>query len=317
MKGRSSPSLEHWESYYRRGELTTCPVGMEANYSAEIRSAWQSFFAGLGNNARLVDLGTGNGAIALLAKETAAASGTAFEIHGIDRARIQPALDVPHGAELFAGINFHPGVAAEALPFADHSVDAICGQYAIEYTDMARTLREMARVLKPGGRVQFVLHSQESVLFDNAQESLRLARLIFEQLNLFGRYRKSMAAEGASAATRAALSVSLSRAAQELQQAARVSRNPHFAQQILQALGALWQRRAVLGSAGAQSELAHLEREARDSVRRLRDIVGHALSRGDVEKLGRIAAAAGLTSFTVHVQTHAGHTVGWRVTLQA
>jgi hypothetical protein len=56
MRGTAPGSFAHWESYYRRGEITTCPVGTEANYSAELRTAWVYFFQRLKNQKRLQDI---------------------------------------------------------------------------------------------------------------------------------------------------------------------------------------------------------------------------------------------------------------------
>lgn len=43
--------------------------------------------------------------------------------------------------------------AAEELPFADHTFDAVVAVSALHFTDLERAVREMARVTKPGGLV--------------------------------------------------------------------------------------------------------------------------------------------------------------------
>ena len=126
-------NLEHWESYYRGGALVSCPMGLEPGYTGEVRDAWVTFFATLPDGARVLDIGTGNGAVALIAKETAATLGRSFEIHGVDLARVDPVRHVPNGATLLAGIEFHPGVPAEQLPFEANGFDAVSGQYALEW----------------------------------------------------------------------------------------------------------------------------------------------------------------------------------------
>ena len=56
-------SVEHWETYYRGGGLVTCPTGPDGNYSLEIRDAWVEFYTDVPDGARVLDVGTGNGAI--------------------------------------------------------------------------------------------------------------------------------------------------------------------------------------------------------------------------------------------------------------
>lgn len=71
-------------------------------------------------------------------------------------------VDVDHAA-LALGRQLDPGLGlararGEALPFADASFDLVLCRVAIPYMDVPRAVAEMARVLRPGGRVWIVLH---------------------------------------------------------------------------------------------------------------------------------------------------------------
>ena len=142
--------LEHWETYYRGGMIATGPTGPDRLYDMEVRAAWEEFFASLPLTARVLDIGTGNGVIPLMAVEAAARRGAQWRIDATDLARIDPPRFVPDGAKRFAGVHFHPGVASEKLPFDDASFDAVSGHYALEYSDTAACLNELVRVLRPG-----------------------------------------------------------------------------------------------------------------------------------------------------------------------
>jgi ubiquinone/menaquinone biosynthesis C-methylase UbiE len=48
---------------------------------------------------------------------------------------------------------------AESLPFADGSFDFVIARVALPYTDIARAVGEIARVLRPGGACWLTLHS--------------------------------------------------------------------------------------------------------------------------------------------------------------
>ena len=98
---------------------------------------------------RVLDVATGTGMVAaeLLARADCTVVGVdqSAEMLAAARARFA-ALDAAR-VELIEG-------QAEALPFADASFDALTFTYLLRYVDdPAATMRELARVVRPGGRV--------------------------------------------------------------------------------------------------------------------------------------------------------------------
>jgi ubiquinone/menaquinone biosynthesis C-methylase UbiE len=80
----------------------------------------------------------------------------------LGRSRTAVGLDVDHhalalGRTLTAAVEFVAG-QAEALPFAAGRFDLVISRVALPYADIPRAVREMARVLRPGGRCWLVLH---------------------------------------------------------------------------------------------------------------------------------------------------------------
>ena len=98
----------------------------------------------------MLDVATGTGAVAL---ELVRQHGCA--VVGIDRS---PEMLAVARRRVAAGgletrIELHEG-RAEALPFPDESFDALTVTYLLRYVDdPAATLRELARVVRPGGTV--------------------------------------------------------------------------------------------------------------------------------------------------------------------
>ena len=75
---------DHWSDYWSRGSLTSLPQDFAANYDGEVAEFWQGAFSGLDDTGRMIDLCTGNGAIALLAAEYFASEKPDIEIVAVD-----------------------------------------------------------------------------------------------------------------------------------------------------------------------------------------------------------------------------------------
>lgn len=103
---------------------------------------------------RVLDVATGTGMVAV-----ALARRCACEVVGLDQSEAMLAaarerlLAEP---QLAARVSLVRG-EAEQLPFADAEFDALSFTYLLRYVDdRAATMRELARVLKPGGRIGMV-----------------------------------------------------------------------------------------------------------------------------------------------------------------
>jgi SAM-dependent methyltransferase len=98
--------------------------------------------AGPVSGRRVLDVACGTGIVARGAAMTAATT-------GLDK---NPAM-LGLAARLDSRVRWVPGDAA-ALPFADHSFDVAFCQQGLQFTaDPAAALRELCRVLAPGGRL--------------------------------------------------------------------------------------------------------------------------------------------------------------------
>ncbi len=308
-------STAHWEAYYRGGGLVTCPTGPDANYTLEAREVWLEFFGALPDGARIVDIGTGNGPIPLIAKDVASSSARHFEIHGVDLAQIAPVRDVPGGERLFGGIQFHPGTSAERLPFEAESVDAVSGQYVLEYCELPRTLSEVARVLKQGGCAQFITHHGGSVVLRNAEATFAQFQLLFEDLQLFRKLRRLVDQHREAPGT-------ARRQWADAQSAVRVVDSAITARRFDQPILPMARDTAERILRGLRSEPAsrlhadidQAERELRNSWRRLQDLQRGALDDEGVSRVVATAAAAGLACVARLPLVHdAANVIGWRL----
>lgn len=100
--------------------------------------------------AQVLDIGTGTGTLAL---------GVARQLETGHVVGIDPTAQMLARAEenarktgLAGRVEFRCA-PAEALPFPDASFDAVVSSIALHHTQVRQSLREIARVLKPGGRL--------------------------------------------------------------------------------------------------------------------------------------------------------------------
>ena len=95
---------------------------------------------------RVLDVGCGTG---ILAREVVSRTGSSGRVVGVDRSPGMLAV----ARQLAPAVEWREGVA-ESLPFPDHSFDAVVSQFALMFfIDRRQALREMFRVLAPGGRL--------------------------------------------------------------------------------------------------------------------------------------------------------------------
>jgi demethylmenaquinone methyltransferase / 2-methoxy-6-polyprenyl-1,4-benzoquinol methylase len=142
----------------RRAPTLFAPLGPTYDRYARLLSLgqdprWRRFLVSrleVGPDARVLDVATGTGAVALELVRRYGCSVVGIdrspEMLGVARRRIA-ADELGGNIELLEG-------RAETLPFADASFDALTVTYLLRYVDdPAATIRELARVVRPGGTV--------------------------------------------------------------------------------------------------------------------------------------------------------------------
>lgn len=120
-----------------------------------VHRLWKRFFvatSGVRRGDRVLDLAGGTGDIAALLLSRVGDAGEVV-VGDINAAMLNVGRDRLLDRGLLQGLTFAQ-VNAEALPFPENSFDAVTIAFGLRnVTDKDRALREMHRVLKPGGRV--------------------------------------------------------------------------------------------------------------------------------------------------------------------
>lgn len=312
-----------WTRYWRGGSLHSCGQAFAGNYAGAIASFWQGRFAACRDDALILDVGTGNGAIPRLALDHARQLGRRWRIHGADLAAIDPAAVAGDDARRYAELRFHPGTSMTQLPFDAGVVDLLTGQYALEYTDPDTSVREFARVLAPGGRAAFVLHSADSVVLRATDPQLDDCRFLFVDARLYQRARE-LATYLARANTPAlreqlAADVGAQRARAKVNDSAEAildrietSAVPGLLQTALAHVREAFGNAHLWGEAKTREFFAWSEQALRDEEARLRHLRAAALDRAGIEALAAVFATHGFVDIAIGDLAHATDVaMGW------
>ncbi len=109
----------------------------------------------LGSGHRVLDLATGTADLAIQVAQTGARSQCEVDVVGLDPSTkmLEVGREKVTRARLDERVTLVQG-DAQALPFADDEFDSTCIAFGIRNVpDRGRALREMARVVRPGGRI--------------------------------------------------------------------------------------------------------------------------------------------------------------------
>ena len=317
---------DQWDRYWAHGRLTSCADAFDGNYEGAIAERWETFFATLPDRARILDVCTGNGAIAALAAAHAIDHEARHTIDAIDLALIHPDAALANRPDIAARISFHSRVGADATPFDDDSFDAIVGQYALEYTPIEATVHEIARVAAPGCRVMFVMHHAASIVMTTAAEEIRNGQLLFAAPSRFDVARAFIDYVGRVPAGPARRALKDDPRAEELRRvlnesAAAISRaaegSPH-PELLTNALGLVSDAYKAVDRAGRDAALARLDggrAETEANLARLDDLMNAAVSADDARRIGDVFRSAGFGGVDFEELHHDGaRLMGWVLT---
>ena len=189
IAAKNSKKIAAWSSYWSEGNITSLPNLFAENYGGDVRRFWNDAFATLQDNSRLLDICTGNGAIALLARDHANRRKIRCEIHAVDVAEIQS--NNHDGSDSTSNnILFRSGVAVEATHCRSGYFDLIVGQFALEYCNIEDAIKELSRIAKEDGTLVLMMHHANSVTARNTREFINIANIFLKEPTILYRLRK-------------------------------------------------------------------------------------------------------------------------------
>jgi SAM-dependent methyltransferase len=156
----SEDTANHWRSHYDEaaaywGKWADQLADQQVKVNQGLLMA-----AGLKSGAKLLDLASGAGEPAITA---AAMVGPEGQVTATDiSAPMVAAMNARFARHGLANVRCQQA-DMEALPFADSSFDAVTCRYGLMYArDPARAMAEASRVVRPGGRIAFMVWGPEA-----------------------------------------------------------------------------------------------------------------------------------------------------------
>jgi len=317
-----------WSRYWDKGTLHSCPGAFAANYNDEILVFWNKFFSNLSNGARVLDIGTGNGAIAFLARDAALALSRQFHIEGIDAAIIQPAEAAAKHGLIAGGVKFRGLTSAEQTGYPNASCDAVTSQYAIEYMDVNACLQEISRILKPDGKAAVLMHHADSEAVTTTRAELKVLDFLrqeapllssaFRLLNRLEEFSKTHDAELIMQDSESRKQMKdIEKLLKKVTQYARSRPHAGFAEGIAMQVAGVLQRTPVTGANSALASLNILEQEMKAHQTRLKSMLKAGLDEQGIAEFCQLARNNGLTPATSEILYRSNKDLlGWTLILR-
>lgn len=189
IAARPSKKIAAWSSYWSEGNITSLPNLFADNCSGDVLRFWNEAFAALKENSKVLDICTGNGAIACLARDYADRRNIRCEIHAIDVAEIQPG-NLECGDSTINEVQFHSGVAVEATHCRSDYFDLVVGQFALEYCNVPDAVKELSRITREDGTLVLMMHHADSVTAQKTRHYIDIADVFLREPTIFYRLRK-------------------------------------------------------------------------------------------------------------------------------
>lgn len=167
---------QHWTEYWAGGQLTSLPADFAANYDGEIAAFWAAQFDRVPTRGKVLDLCTGNGAVALLAAGYFRARQQDVAVTAVDAAKISPEIIARKHPGLeaeVAAVTFVDQAPIETLALPSGDFDLVTSQYGIEYCDWAPAAAQAARVVRPAGRLALICHAATSEIVTTMEMEAR------------------------------------------------------------------------------------------------------------------------------------------------
>lgn len=174
--------MQHWNSYWKHTKtLNSFAEGEQRlGYTGPVADFWRGIFLHEKAGAEVLDLATGNGALAVLALKI----NDRLSVSASDAADISPLTlfgksDAVY--PLLSQVKFFANMPSEQLGFRAESFNLVVSQFGFEYAVPEQALAQVKQVLKPGGRFAALIHHDKSFITQDCRQGIAMLKLFLQQ----------------------------------------------------------------------------------------------------------------------------------------
>ena len=276
---------KYWSQYWQQGYLTSFGKDIKNNYNGEIKNTWSQFFSTISDHDSVLDIGTGNGALLALALNE---KKTNCKYFGIDYAQLNitnKLLTSNSNVELLQN------VSAEDLPFEEDFFTHIISQFALEYTNIEKSIKEIARVIKPSGSFKFICHHQESTIVLPNKVILQLSLKIKQKNGVLSTLNKLTDALASKETNNPAAEILRKKLNKQLNELSKIGNDAFLSTNILLLIKTIFSKKHNLND---NEVIKQYKNELQGSIHRLNDLVTVALSEREKDNLINVCRANNL-----------------------
>ncbi len=164
-----------WSNYWQ-AELPRA-FGTDEEEERALQGFWRSAARSWNTGDRVLDIGCGNGALAVTLAVLARENGKAFSYTGLDQAEI---LQPPDADFEPLDVVLLGNTRAEIAELPDSRFERVISQFGFEYCDREAVSTNVAAWLLPEGTVTFLVHSQDSHVTAEVRYTLEQLRMAEE-----------------------------------------------------------------------------------------------------------------------------------------
>jgi len=180
-----------WSDYWQDSAKTSFDIEPTNSFLQVLDSEWANLISNIERPNRILDIGTGGGALIRLGLKHQKVKHSYI---GIDYAKLNLADDITQDkcVQIIENEN------VETLTLTESSIDLAISQFAIEYSNLKLSIKEIARVLKINGKFTFICHCSDSEIIRRNSDILNTLNKVLEANGVLDNVQNLLIALGRS-----------------------------------------------------------------------------------------------------------------------